>query len=92
MKTTNYESIATNVAERLNEKFGEKIFYVTSCDENHCLIQNLVYDYEGNDVGIMITDQEIEGSITGVTVQFSCVDDLIDRIDELFVKADEKKL
>lgn len=30
--------------------------------------------------------EKIEGSITGLTVQFSCVDDLIDRIDELFVK------
>lgn len=82
--TKNYESIATNVAERLNEKFGEKIFYVTSCNENHCLIQNLIYNYEGNDVGIMISDDGIEGSITGVTVKFASVDELIDRIDELF--------
>ena len=84
MKTTNYVETAIKVVNRLNDKFGEKIFYVTSCDENHCLIQNLYYKYEGNDVGIMITDQEIEGSITGLTVQFSCVDDLIDRIDKLF--------
>lgn len=85
MKATKYyESIATNVAERLNEKFGEKIFYVTSCNENHCLIQNLEYNYEGNDVGIMISDDGIEGSITGLTIKFDSVDDLIDRIDELF--------
>jgi hypothetical protein len=32
----------------------------------------------------MIFDEGIEGSITGLTVQFASVDDLIDRIDELF--------
>ena len=84
--TKNYESFATLVAKRLNEKFGEKIFYVTSCDENHCLIQNLIYNHEGNDFGIEISDEGIECSITGLTVKFASVDvdDLIDLIDELF--------
>jgi len=82
----NYESFATLVAKRLNEKFGEKIFFVIEMSETYCLIQNLYYDYKGNDVGVMISDEGIECSITGLTVKFANVDDLIDRIDELFGK------
>ena len=84
MKTTNYVETATNVVNRLNDKFGKKIFVTTGIGETYCLIQNLIYNYEGNDVGIMIYDEGIEGSITGLTIKFDSVDDLIDRIDELF--------
>lgn len=84
MKTTNYVETATKVVKRLNDKFGKKIFVTTGIGETYCLIQNIVYNYEGNDVGIEISDEGIEGSITGVTVRFDSVDDLINRIDELF--------
>lgn len=84
MKTTNYVETAIQVVNRLNDKFGKKIFVTTGIGETYCLIQNLIYNYEGNDVGIMISDDGIEGSITGATVRFGSVDDLIDRIDELF--------
>ena len=82
--TKNYESIATNVVNRLNDKVGKKIFVTTGIGETYCLIQNLIYNHEGNDVGIAISDEGIEGSITGLTVKFASIDDLIDRIDELF--------
>lgn len=85
MKTTNYVETAIKVVNRLNDKFGKKIFVTTGIGETYCLIQNLIYNYEGNDVGIEISDEGIEGSITGLTVKFASVDDLINRIDELFV-------
>ena len=84
MKTTNYVETAIKVVNRLNDKFGKKIFVTTGIGEIYCRIQNRIYKYEGNDVRIMISDEGIEGSITGATVRFDSVDDLIDRIDELF--------
>lgn len=54
MKTTNYEPIATNVVNRLNEKFAsvdvdDLIDLIDGLVETYFLIQNLAYNYEGND-------------------------------------------
>lgn len=83
MKTTNYVETAIKVVNRLNDKFGKKIFVTTGIGETYCLIQNLIYNHEGNDVGVMISDDGIEGSITGLTIKFDSVDDLIDELFEI---------
>ena len=83
----NQIAIAENLAQKLNEIYGENIFSVKyGGSELSATIMNDLYRYEGNDVDITFDEDGINGTVTGSTICFESDNDLIENIGQLFTK------
>lgn len=81
-----HEQDANAAIRKLNELYGESIFSLKSTSNQNCaVVINEEYRYEGNDVDITFSDDGIVGCITGSTVQFASIEDLVQNIDKLFI-------
>ncbi len=83
--TNKFEKIANEIVEKLNELYEEKIFKIKDHCEEYSSIINDKYRYEGNDVDLMVDEDGIMGTITGSTVNFSSIEDVLENIDQLFI-------
>ena len=85
--TTNQIALAKNLAQKLNDIYGENIFSVKyGSSELSATIINDLYRREGTDVDITFDEDGIIGSVTGLTMYCESEDDLIENIDQLFTK------
>lgn len=84
-----FEQIAQEIVEKLNAKYGEKIFELDFSCEHHAEIINTKYRWEGNDVNINIDEDGITGSATSLSCNFTSVDDVLENIDSLFINAED---